>query len=465
MRLAPQAMVDLLPLPERSEVPYPDLLKGLLQVGFEPRAARKLLEHFNSKLKVPLLRPEGTEDGGFLVQEEVLFPRAHTWWVFFQDEQERLSTPLDEEAVSVVAGFLRVATHAEGLQQVREAWPFDDDAWVERLVTATPPETRWPEPDAPGLYRREHASLLIRSRTTGILVDPISLQRRMLNMRHAPVNLRPEAVDAVAITHSHVDHWHLPSMLAHLAKAETPVLVPRVQRPNLLTYQDFEATLRTCGQAARAPAWGETVRVGDIEVDILPFYGEQPTGEGPRLREGLRSWGNCYRFNTEDFSCALLVDTGVDPDGSMLDVLAESCRRRGPLDVLLCCQREFQSPFFGGLHHYWAALPWERLRALHEDFRQHRLKSTTAGAEGALELCAASQARYFLPYANGFEGVGKPITDIGWGLGEPSEANRNALMREGLKRQGVATQVLDWNPGDVARLVRGQLELSRMAPP
>jgi hypothetical protein len=61
--------------------------------------------------------------------------------------------------------------------------------------------------------------------------------------------------------------------------------------------------------------------------------------------------------------------------------------------------------------------------------------------------------------------VGKPITDIGWGLGEPSEANRNALMRELLGRQGLATQVLDWNPGDVARLARGGLTISRIAEP
>jgi L-ascorbate metabolism protein UlaG (beta-lactamase superfamily) len=465
MRFAPQIIVDLVPVPDRGELPYADVLGGMIKAFFKPGAVRQLLENINSKLKEPMLRPEAVEQGGYLVQEEVLFPRSQHWRVYLQDELERLSTTLDEEAVPVVAEFLRLAAHAEGLEQVREAWPFDEDAWVERLVTASPSGPLWPEPDAPGIYRREHASLLIRSRTTGILVDPISLQRRMQHMHQVPGNLRSDAVNAVAVTHSHVDHWHIPSLLAHLERPETPVIVPRVPRPNVLTFQDFEASLRTCGQAAKAPAWGETVRVGDIEVDILPFYGEQPTRDGPPLREGLRSWGNCYRFQTEDFSCVLLVDAGEDPNGAMSKVLAESCRRRGPVDVVLSCQREFESPFFGGLHHYWAALPWERLLELYHDYQQHRLKSTTAGAEGAVELCAAAQARYFLPYANGFEGVGKPITDIGWGLGEPSEAHRNAFMRELLGRQGLATQVLDWNPGDVARMARGGLTISRMAVP
>jgi L-ascorbate metabolism protein UlaG (beta-lactamase superfamily) len=454
-------IVDLVPLPELGGIRFGDLLEGMRRVGLEPRATRELLERANEQLPTPVLRAKGVEDGGHLVEERVLFPETSTWWVVFQDGEARLSSSLPEEAVHPVADFFRVATHARELRQVREAWPFDEEAWMDQLVVPSPSRPRWLEPEGPGIYRREHASLLIRSRTTGLLVDPIGLQRRLLNIRDAPINLRPEAVDAVAITHSHVDHWHVPSLLARLARPDIPVLVPRVPRVNLLTFQDFAATLRACGQTVQAPAWGETVKVGDIEIDILPFYGEQPTREGPRLREGLRSWGNCYRINTEDFSCVLLVDSGVDPEGGMAEVLAESCRRRGPVDVVLCCQREFQSPFFGGLSHYWAALPWERLQGLHRDLERGRLPSTTAGVQGAVEACAAARARYFLAYANGFEGVGRPITDIGWGEGEPSEASSNARMREELARQGLGTQVLEWCPGDVARVERGQVKLSR----
>jgi L-ascorbate metabolism protein UlaG (beta-lactamase superfamily) len=458
MALSPDLFVDLLPLPEL-HVPFDELLRELMAAEFDPDAARRMFERVNRGLAVPSLRPEGVEDGGPLVTPSVLFPEAGRWWVVFQEALERSRSELPEEAVPVVADFLRVLARSPDAARVREAWPFDDAEWLERLTCAPEPPARWREPDGPGIYRREHACLLIRSRTHGLLLDPIQLQRRLSGMRGAP--LYPDTrVDAVAITHSHVDHWHLPSLLGQVAR-EAPVVVPRVPRRNLLTTVDFQAVLATCGQTALTPRWGEVLRVGDLEVEILPFHGEQPAPDGPPLPEGLRSWGNCYRVDTEDFSCIVLVDGGADPEGSVVEVVAESRRRRGPVDVVLCCQREFLSPFFGGLSHYWAALPWERLRALYREYREGRLKSSTAGAVGAAEACAAAGARHFLAYANGFEGLGQPITDVGWGDGEPSEAACNTRMREHLARLGAPTRVEAWNPGDVARVSGGTLQVER----
>jgi hypothetical protein len=48
-------------------------------------------------------------------------------------------------------------------------------------------------------------------------------------------------------------------------------------------------------------------------------------------------------------------------------------------------------------------------------------------------------------------------------MGEPSEASSNVRLREALARQGVGTQVLEWCPGDVARMERGQVTLPRGA--
>ncbi len=461
MLLPPDMVVDLVTLQENG-LPYDDLLQGMMASGFDPKATRQLLEKAGERMKKPLLRPGGVEDGGFLVEDPVLFPEPGSWWVVFQEALERSRSELPEEAVPVVADFLRLLSRSDDVAQVREAWPFDDADWLERLTrTGDRVEARWPEPDGPGIYRREHACVLIRSRTTSILVDPIQLQRRLPSMRGAPMHPGVVPVDAVAISHSHVDHWHLPSLLGRLAGPEQPVLVPRVPRLNLLTPVDFQAALRACGQKVLAPAWHETVKVGDIEVEVLPFYGEQPASEGPRFREGLRSWGNCYRFDTEDFSCLVLVDTGTDPEGGMVEAVAESCRRKGPVDVVLACQREFLSPFFGGLSHYWAALPWSQLRALYQDYREGRLKSATAGPSGAAEVCAVARARHFLAYANGYEGMGQPITDVGWGDGEPSEAVCNARMREHLARLGAPVEVGEWSPGEVARVSGGRLRVER----
>ena len=461
MRFAPDVILDLTPLPERAgRVPFGAVLHRLLREGFEPEASRRALEAFNARAGEALLRPGAVDDGGYLVDEDVLFPEEGPWWWVLQQGEARWTTRLEVDAVTVAADFLRAAARAGSLEEVRAAWPFGDEDWRDSLFAPAPPPTPWPEPSGPGLYRREHASILVCSRTTSVLVDPIPLQRRLTHIGSAPGNLGPGAPGALAVTHGHVDHWHVPSLLAH---GEVPVLVPRVPRRNLLAMQDFSRVLDVCGQPARAPAWGETVWVGDIRVDVLPFYGEQPVPDGLPLARGLRSWGNCYRFTTEDFSCVLLVDSGTDPDGRMEDVVARSCREHGPVDAVLVCQREFLAPFFGGLGHYWAALPWTRLRELYADSQAGRLASATAGPAGAARLCEAAGARYFLPYANGFEGVGRSISDVGWGLGEPSEAACSAVVREHLARLGASTEVLDWAPGDVARFERGSLRLHRYA--
>ncbi|MCY1003611.1 MBL fold metallo-hydrolase [Myxococcus sp. MISCRS1] len=460
MRFAPDVILDLTPLPDRvGAVPFTELLDGLLREGFDPEGSRRVLEAAQARLGPRLLRPQGVDDGGFLVESPVLFPEQGAWWWVLQQGEERWRTRLAVEDVPAVAGFLRATALASTLEEVREAWPFDEAGWRDSLFAAGPPPAPWVEPSGPGIYRREHASVLIRSRTTSVLVDPIPLQRRMNHIGLAPGNLAHGPPDALAITHGHVDHWHVPSMLSHLTDASVPVLVPRVPRPNLLTMQDFAQVLGTCGQRALAPQWGETVHVGDIRVDVLPFYGEQPSPDGPPLAEGLRSWGNCYRFTTEDFSCLLLVDSGTDPEGRMEAVVERSRRELGPVDAVLSCQREFLSPFFGGLSHYWAALPWTRLRELYADHLAGRLRSATAGPAGVAQVCAAAGARWFLPYANGFEGVGRAIQDVGWGLGEPSEAACGAAVRDHLKVLGVGTKVLDWSPGDVARFERGELRL------
>ena len=456
MNLSPEYTIELGHRSDLGGVPFQELRRELLQVELEPHRTRALLEAHNGRLREPVLRPQGVEDGGLLVEERVLAPPGGPWAFSLQSARHRWETTLEAERVPALAHFLRTMTHSGDAREIREHWPFTDIPWSEELLV--PAAGAWHDwPETPGIYRLEHASLLIRSRYTGILLDPISLQRRMPHMGRLLERMPPGSVDAVALTHGSADHWHLPSLLANLARPLLPVVVPRVPAPNLLTPEDFEASLRACGQAVRAPAWGETFLIKDIQVDVLPFYGGQPVRDGPALREGLRSWGNCYRFTTEDFSCLVLADSGADPAGDMARVVGESSRKRGPVDVVLACQGEYFSPFSGGQGHDWAALPWSRLRECHQAFRQKRLPSVTAGPVGLADVCSAARARYFLPYANGFEGPGQPITDVGWGGGGLSEARRSEQLRQLLRRAGAMTRVLGWNPGDAACFNQGVL--------
>ena len=308
----------------------------------------------------------------------------------------------------------------------------------------------WPAAERPGLYRREHASLLIRSRTSAILLDPLAELEGALELSGVPRGMASDQLAAIAITHSHRDHWHLPSILAAAGAAEVPVLVPRLLRPNLLCTIDFEAELASVGQRAIGAAWGSTHLLGDIEVDVLPFRGEQPTRARPGPAPELRNQGNCYRFTTEDFSVVVMVDAGFEPDGSILEVLERSRRERGPPDVLLACLREFSGPFFSGLPYDWLTLERPTLSELSRRELEGGLPSVTAGPVGWAQACAVSKARAFLPYAHGFSGLGRPIVDSGWGLGEASEAALLGRLAAEVGRLGCGVELQSWNPGDAA---------------
>jgi hypothetical protein len=288
------------------------------------------------------------------------------------------------------------------------------------------------------------------------------MQRVSLTELHdAPSDVGSERLDAIVITHSHGDHWHLPSILCAAPSADTLVVVPRVPRRSILTSTLFSDELDLAGQRSIAPAWGETIVVGDITIDVLPFYGEQPCADPPGPPEGLRSWGNCYRFNTPDFSAIVLVDSGRDPLGDVADVVRRSAEMRGPPDAILACMRSFASPFFGGLSSYWATLPFDRLRQLFELFRRGQLPSTTAGTAGLADICVASGAKHFLPYADGFNGVGVPIHDTGWGLGEPAELELVAELERRLASVGGRTRAVAWNPGDHVHFTDSGLNVER----
>ncbi|MEO8548768.1 MAG: MBL fold metallo-hydrolase [Kofleriaceae bacterium] len=405
-----------------------------------------------------LVRLAGLEDGGMLVTERLLFPEAPTQWQFRTIDPitpTLLEFDIDVDQVEVLADFLRDAGDAP-VAEMLDAWPAEEIDLTPFIAERE--QHRAPLARTPGIYRREHASLVIQSHTTRVLIDPIGWTSLRAEHNYAPPAL--DNVDAIALTHSHGDHWHVPSLLISARRADIPVIVPVVPRPNFLCETDFVRDCALLGQTAHALAWHNALEVGDIKIEALPFYGEQPTRDAPGPASELRNWGNCYRVTTPQFSCILLVDGGTDPLGSIADACRASCERHGPVDAVLSCQREFGAPFFGGSLD-WPTLPYARLQELQRRAAAGTLPSSTAGTLGAAEAAIAAGARYFLPYANGFEGIGRPIRDIGWGRGEPSEADCNARMVVEFERRGAATRVVAWNPGEVAVIASGGLVTRR----
>jgi len=454
--------------PTQPAVPFGLLLQQWLEVSFEPAECRRRLERLMEAKKLPpeYFRPEEIEKGGVVATDALFFGAYSTpsrdWTMYAQvrrgQELPRSGVRLPVGSVNWAGQLLRAAGYSQDAAGLRDAAAANLPGRFAEVLGAClqPAENEasfgaWPAVDAPGIYRREHASLVIRSRTTTLLLDP-----QMLNLGECthfsryPRESGPLDVDAILLTHQHEDHWHLPAILRYATRPDIPVIVPQVPRPNLLTPEDFSASLNQVGLKAVAPAWGSTLRVGDIDIDVLPFYGEQPTLGPPAPADGLRSWGNCYRFTTPDFSAVVLVDSGVDPLGNMVEAVRRNTEQRGPADVVLSNFRSFPEIINVGLPHYALTLPFEHLRTTLVEHRAGRMQSMTLGVDGVSAASIAAQARHALPYAHMFKGLGVDVDeDLVDGLGRR------------LAQQGATTQVEAWNPGDVARFERGQLHILR----
>jgi L-ascorbate metabolism protein UlaG (beta-lactamase superfamily) len=461
MRFAATTSVVL--RPTDPPVPFEILLAEWGRAGFEPGACRRVLERLVEQRNIPreMFCPEAIDHGGRPATDALLFDffsPSRDWICMIQTAQptpRRVGIRMPVGTVAGVARLLRAVGPSRDPDALRAAaaeagfYPKLVDALCAGVEDRSEPARygAWPRIDAPGIYRREHASVVIRSRTTTLVVDPQGLnQGESSNHARYPADHAPLDVDAIVITHQHDDHWHLPSILSLARERGTPVIVPVTPRPNLLTGEDFSASIEQAGLTALATAWGTTTRVGDIEIDALPFLGEQPTRDPPGPGEGLRSWGNCYRFTTPDFSAVLLVDSGVDPIGSMLDVVRHSVVERGPVDIVLSNCRAFPEVVNPGLAHYALALPFERVRSAFLGQRGGSFASMTLGEAGVAEACRAARARYFLPYAHMFAGLG---VDADGGVPDG--------VRRELARLSAPTEVVAWNPGDAARIADGRL--------
>lgn len=443
-KLAPKALV---------RAPSLEIARSFEAAGYAPGPCRAALERIIAERGLPpsWFRPEEIEHGGRFATDDLLFPadQSDSWrWAGHCPSMDSpFSVTLPPEEVGGVAAVIRALGAGTAPEQFRADWSdvLDDDLLVQlaRCLTVEVPFGRWPVPRTPGVYRREHASIAIASRTTTVLVDLQGLSGNWTTLDRYPAESGPYDVDLVALTHAHEDHWDLSSILRY-SSADTPALVPRVPRLNFLTQEAPESSLTLAGQHVLAPEWFSTVRVGDIEIDVLPFYGEQPTQQAPGAPDGVRNWGNVYRFNTPDFSALVLADSGVDPLGSVVDVARRSFKARGAVDLVLSNVRAFPEGAFG-LSDYLLTLSFDRLREIGRRFTLTSRCIITSGVHGLAQVCEAARASVLLPYAHGFQGLGRDPVAPGDGLteGELTRAARAAVSAHGTK-----TEVVTWMPGD-----------------
>jgi Beta-lactamase superfamily domain len=300
---------------------------------------------------------------------------------------------------------------------------------------------------AGALMRREHASVELQSSDgTRIVFDPVF---QSLDMGFAGIMPPPDpGVTAAFVTHSHGDHFDV-ATLDFLAADGTEIYLPKVPCNSLLAADMYEY-LGLCDIPRQRCELGSLTDIGNVTVEALPFYGEQPSVRVGPADARLRNWGSCYRVDTPHFSVLLLADSGSDPSGHMLSVISESVMRRGPIDVVLGCLRDIYLPFeIDGLPTYYTVLPMSGIRADYDLMRRGKLPSATLGISGMAKACAEARAQVFLPYAHGLTGYGEPIRDNLFGPGQGrDERTACAALSDELGRIGCDTRVVSWDPGD-----------------
>ncbi|MGP0058665.1 MAG: MBL fold metallo-hydrolase [Beijerinckiaceae bacterium] len=292
-------------------------------------------------------------------------------------------------------------------------------------------------PDRYGVYRLQHASLLYRSAKTGLLVDP-----------HLHSSYRPDLasdihrdqlqnlVDVILISHFHEDHWFLSTLMSF--PRDTPIVVPKVPRSTIIC-GDMREMLQSLGfrNVVAVDWYSEPLHFGDIEVHVLPFYGEQPLRFERSRDADIRNWGNTYLIRTSHYTSWFLIDSGADALGSMTEVAERVRAKFGPVDFVLSNLRRFyvQSPIYinGGFN--WLTLsPLQLLNFV--SMRDHCI---TLGPRGVAEVCKIVDATYYLPYAHWWSDVGSP--------GE-GEGDLLAELRACLSEIHARTSIVEWNIGD-----------------
>jgi L-ascorbate metabolism protein UlaG (beta-lactamase superfamily) len=305
----------------------------------------------------------------------------------------------------------------------------------------------------PGVYRLQHASLLYRTEKTGILVDPhLHSSYRDPHISDIHRDHLQGKVDAILISHFHEDHWFLSTLLTF--PLDTLIVVPKVAQPTIIC-GDMQRILQDIGfRNVIVREWyGDPILVGDVEIHVLPFFGEQPLRYEPAKHPDIRNWGNTYIVSTKQYISWFLIDSGSDVRGSMIEVAEYVRRTFQRIDIVLSNLRPFH---VNGPRYINNGLNWLTLGASQIcNLKSMISHCITLAPSGVAEVCKTVNARFYLPYAHWWGNVGS--TGV-IGEGGLSEEALIVILENHLRRIGAGTKIVPWHIGDgFVRQVGGDL--------
>jgi L-ascorbate metabolism protein UlaG (beta-lactamase superfamily) len=116
-----------------------------------------------------------------------------------------------------------------------------------------------------------HTSLLVQSRRTAVLFDP--LLRCSLGLPEKGFDVTRLKLGAICCSHSHWDHCDVESLL--LFDKRTPVIIPKVSKPTIFN-PPISPMLGLLGfDDIREVEFWKPIQIDDIEIVPVPFHGEQ----------------------------------------------------------------------------------------------------------------------------------------------------------------------------------------------
>ena len=126
-----------------------------------------------------------------------------------------------------------------------------------------------------------HATVLAELGGVRLLTDPV-LTGRVAHLRRHAATEAPEQVDAILISHVHMDHLHIPSL--RLFPPTTTVIAP-AGAGDLLARRGFSDVRET--------RVGTTIAVGAVDVETVPA--KHKPGRGPHSRVTAAAVGYVMR--------------------------------------------------------------------------------------------------------------------------------------------------------------------------
>ena len=266
-----------------------------------------------------------------------------------------------------------------------------------------------------------HASVLVETSSSAVLLDPLIGYEGDGGPDHFTVADLPAKLDAVVISHAHPDHFSLEALL-QLRGRTTNIIVPRssggsLQDPSLkmmLQALGF-SNVHELGELESLPAGP------DMEVVSLPFVGEHADLDiRTKMVPMVRALGRTFLFATD---VAL-------PESAFYDRLADVV---GEVDAL-----------FIGLECVGAPVSWlygSILRSLptHEQNQSRRMIGSDASMADALAV--QTRARRVFVYAMGLESWLKNRTGGEYDP-ESEQVRESGLLSKICEERGISSELL-----------------------